>query len=455
MTALTGWRRDLGPTIEERLGAAMTGCERLPVLDRSVQRVLALTDDEDAPTSELVAALESDPALAANILRYANSAHVARPVRAKTVRQAVTMVGRRATRQLCLEAVTFRFFEAAPGNGRTSLGQLHIHAVSVAAVAAATAELVGVATELPHLAGLLHDCGKLLMPIAFGEDEMDALVTAAPCGNARAEAEWARFGVDHAYAGALFAIHSGLDAELVGSIAWHHGGRRGCLAPTPEIACVQLADTVINMLTGAEPDEELLDVALERLGLGREVLDVLAEHATARSGPSIPTAPARLRDKVAELERLAHTDELTGLANRRHWMTTVKDSIRRGCTGAVLLCDVDHFKAINDTHGHSTGDVVLTEIARILARHGIPGRIGGDEFALWLSEHDADHAAELILAEVATAFSGGEAVRVTLSIGIAPIDGPLADALDLADRALYTAKASGRSCACRADVVAA
>ena len=203
------------------------------MLDRSVQRVLALTEDAEAPTSELVAALESDPALAANILRYANSAYVARPIRAKTVRQAVTMVGRRATRQLCLEAVTFRFFELAPGNGRISLGQLHIHAVSVATVAAAAAQLVRIPEELPHLAGLLHDCGKLVMPVAFGDQQMDRLVTSSPWGIARAQAEWARLGVDHAYAGALFAIHSGLDPELAGAIAWHHGGRRGCIAPSP------------------------------------------------------------------------------------------------------------------------------------------------------------------------------------------------------------------------------
>jgi PleD family two-component response regulator len=56
---------------------------------------------------------------------------------------------------------------------------------------------------------------------------------------------------------------------------------------------------------------------------------------------------------------------------------------------------------------------------------------------------------------VASAFPGGEAVHVTVSIGIAPVDGHLAEALDLADRALYTAKASGRACACRADVVPA
>ena len=139
------------------------------------------------------------------------------------------MIGRQATRQLCLEAVTFRFFESAPGNGRLSRGQMHIHAVSVANVAAATAQMVSIPTDVPHLAGLLHDCGKLVMPIAFGEEEMDAIAARHPSGVARSEAEWDRFGIDHAYAGALFAEQSGLDEELVAAIAWHHGGRRGAL----------------------------------------------------------------------------------------------------------------------------------------------------------------------------------------------------------------------------------
>ena len=145
------------------------------MLDKTVQRVLALTEDEQCELGKLVSALESDPAIAVNVLRYANSAHAGRPIPAKTIRQAVVMIGRRATRQLCLEAVTFRFFESAPGNGRASRGQMHLHAVAVARVAAAAAAMVSLPPELPHLAGLLHDCGKLVMPLAFGESRMDQM----------------------------------------------------------------------------------------------------------------------------------------------------------------------------------------------------------------------------------------------------------------------------------------
>ena len=444
------WRRGLDDAIEIRASDAISRCERLPVLDRAVQRVLAITEDEDSATSDLVAALEADPALAANILRFANSAYAGRPIRAKTVRQAVTMAGRKATRQLCLEAVTFRFFETAPGNGHASRGQLHIHAVSVATVAAAAAKLVGISPELPHLAGLLHDCGKLVMPLAFGEQEMDEIAEEHPCGVQRSAAEWEHFGIDHAYAGALFAIQSGLDHDVVDAVAWHHGGRRGCVAPTPEIACVQLADTVVWMLAGASPDTTLLNETLASLGLGPEALDLLAESAT----DSAPGGGV-LANRVEQLERLASTDELTGLSNRRHWMNTVRERVRNGEAGDVLLCDLDFFKAINDTHGHSTGDLVLTEIARILSLYGMAGRLGGDEFAVWLPDgavHSAAAAGDIV-SEVASAFPGHAQLSVSVSIGVAPAGDELADALERADQALYAAKAAGRGCACHAEPV--
>lgn len=442
------WRRGLDARVEARAAEAISRCERLPVLDRAVQRVLAITDDEESATSDLVAALEADPGLAANILRFANSAYAGRPIRAKTVRQAVTMAGRKATRQLCLEAVTFRFFEAAPGNGHASRGQLHIHSVAVAKVAATAAQLVGISPELPHLAGLLHDCGKLVMPLAFGEHEMDEISDAHPCGVQRSAAEWEHFGIDHAYAGALFAIQSGLDEDVVDAVAWHHGGRRGCIAPSPEVACVQLADAVVWMLAGASPDKTLLDETLAILGLGPEALDLLAERATdsAPGGGGLAT-------RVEQLERLASTDELTGLSNRRHWMNTVRERVQGGEQGDVLLCDLDYFKQINDTHGHSTGDLVLTEIARILSLYGTAGRLGGDEFALWLPA-GALHsvaAAEQIVDEVAAAFPDHDRLSVSVSIGVAPAGDDLGDALERADRALYAAKAAGRGQACLAE----
>ena len=438
---VASWHLNLDPEIVALSAAAISRCNGLPVMDRSVQRVLSLTADEQCDLGDLVAALEADPALAVNLLRYANSAYVGRPIQAKTVRQAVVMVGRQATRQLCLEAVTFRFFESAPGNGHMSRGQMHVHAVAVARVAAATATMVSVPTDVPHLAGLLHDCGKLVMPLAFGEEATDEIAAIHPSGAARSAAEWDRFGIDHAYAGAMFAEQSGLAEELVTAIAWHHGGRRGAVAPSAEIGCLQLANTIVGMLAGELPDEELLASMLGAVGLSVDALDELAEAAGA--GPASPPS-AGLGDRVAELERLASTDELTGLANRRHWMATIRETMESGASGNVLLCDLDRFKEVNDTHGHSAGDLVLMEVSRILQHHGVAGRIGGDEFAVWVTGDAPIDVANQIVAEVGTAFDSQNGLSVGVSVGVAPMMRDLSDALEAADRALYKAKSAGR-----------
>ena len=199
------------------------------------------------------------------------------------------------------------------------------------------------------------------------------------------------------------------------------------------------------MLSGELPDEALLDEMLRQLELSNDALDLLAESANANAPTS---GGSGLGNRVAELERLASTDELTGLANRRHWTATVRQALQSGVTGNVLLCDLDHFKQINDTHGHSAGDLVLTEVSRILDRHGLAGRIGGDEFALWVDGDGAAGVAEQIVDEVARAFPSDGALTVGVSIGVAPRTPELAAALEAADRALYTAKAAGRGRAC-------
>ena len=159
------------------------------MLDRTVQRVLALCRDEDSSTGELTAVLENDAEFAANLLRFANSAYASRPVRVRTIRQAVTMAGRVAIGRLAIEAATYRFLEKAPGNGRASVGLMHIHSCAVASCALELAQRSGGAVEVAHLGGLLHDIGKLVMPIAFGEQELDQI---AATGDRRSDARRAR-----------------------------------------------------------------------------------------------------------------------------------------------------------------------------------------------------------------------------------------------------------------------
>jgi diguanylate cyclase (GGDEF)-like protein/putative nucleotidyltransferase with HDIG domain len=433
---------------DTRVHDALRRIGPLPVLGGTVMRIRTLANDPHGTTSDLVAVIEGDEAFSANLLRYANSAANARPIRARTIRQAVTLLGRRALVRIALEAETYRFLERFPGGAELSRGQLHIHAVTVAAYAATTAELRGAHTDTAHLAGLLHDVGKLLMPAAFGVQALEDIAREVPSGSARAELERKRLGLDHAAAGALLVGLSEPADDVTRAIAYHHGGPTGLACPSDETACVQVGDVLAHMITGGDVDRTLLGIALERLQAGPELLDEVAEKA----GVTPTGATGDLAEAVGRLEAVAHTDDLTGLHNRRSWIETVRRDVAAGTHGALLICDVDGFKAVNDTHGHRAGDLVLTEVARVLARHGVAGRLGGDEFGIWVREGEeaGRRAVTRIPEDVVDSLpvelvTGETPLGITVGMAMTPPDGAeVMELIETADRALYAAKPGGR-----------
>jgi diguanylate cyclase (GGDEF)-like protein/putative nucleotidyltransferase with HDIG domain len=439
------------PAVRARLDRTIEDIGPLPVLSGTVARLRELAADPDATTPQLVATIDDDESFSANLLRYANSAAYARPLRARTIHQAVTMVGRDALARIAMESATYSLLEQMPGTGGRSRGAMHLHAVSVASCGVEIAQRTNASVEVVHLAALLHDIGKLVMPLAFGADAVDEIARECPSGSARVALERERLGVDHAFAGALLADQEGIRGELFETISFHHGGLPGPESPTREIACVQLANVVVGMLAGDEADQELVHVALQQLGATPAILDEVAEAALPKQGASASAGDDGLAARIASLERLASTDELTGLANRREWLARTRTRLARGDDGAVLVCDVDRFKQINDKVGHLTADLVLTEIARVLGRHGDAGRLGGDEFALWIAcdAATAQQAAGAIVEEVSGRLPGdGELPAVTVSIGVALTADhgrELTNLLEAADTALYEAKEAGRA----------
>ena len=155
----------------------------------------------------------------------------------------------------------------------------------------------------------------------------------------------------------------------------------------------------------------------------------------------------------ARLEALLREDALTGLSNRRAILTQLGGMVsaarRHGHPLSIAILDLDHFKRINDTHGHKTGDAVLVGPPRRCGSHlraeDQLGRLGGEEFLILLPDTDADaagHAAEKLRVELAAAPTP---VPVTVSIGLATWDGEAPeDLLHRADEALYAAKDAGR-----------
>ena len=214
---------------------------------------------------------------------------------------------------------------------------MHLHAITVAVGAAAARRGGRTSAATPSTsAGLLHDVGKLVLPEVFGEDACDALAREFPGGAERVLAERERFGIDHAQCGALLAERWGLPAEVASIIAWHHGGPTGVGAPNAEIACVQLSDNVAGMLNGNEADHALLEVVARPPRADEPTCSTSwpSRSPTRSSGAAASGGSGRLAQRVAELERLSQTDDLTGLANRRHWLQTTRTALleerRRG-----------------------------------------------------------------------------------------------------------------------------
>ncbi|WP_346618970.1 diguanylate cyclase [Blastococcus montanus] len=201
--------------------------------------------------------------------------------------------------------------------------------------------------------------------------------------------------------------------------------------------------------------------SLGRILVVRDVSEQQARQEAVETLNRQLAEQVRVIDRLrAELAEDAVRDPLTGLHNRRHLDEVLPaDLDRRPRDGrvAVLAVDIDHFKTVNDRFGHGAGDRVLTAVARLLqaaVRDGDTAvRLGGEEFLVILPGAGREQAvarAEQIRRDVAAAVHllDGEAVRVTISAGVAvcPDDeGTAAALLEAADRALYTAKATGRN----------
>ena len=233
----------------------------------------------------------------------------------------------------------------------------------------------------------------------------------------------------------------------------------------------------LALIDRLKSDGDLFNVAVVLVGDGFDVdvvvsalthgaADVLRTPLHPAEAVARATAAARTKALVKELtahndriEELVLLDELTGLRNRRavrHDLETLVATARRHRRSlSAVMIDIDHFKSINDVHGHGAGDAVLMEVARRvegrLRDADVAGRLGGDELLVLLPETDADGAAtlassirEAITAEPVTVPGNGP-IDVTVSLGSASWEGESSiDLLDRADRALYAAKGAGR-----------
>lgn len=204
---------------------------------------------------------------------------------------------------------------------------------------------------------------------------------------------------------------------------------------------------------------EMLETALAA-SVARTEYDAIGQrlHALEREN-------AELSAKNRALTEMTSRDSLTGLFNRWYVLDKIEEELNRawrhGTPLSVMMIDIDHFKNVNDTHGHPTGDQVLQAVGRVLRDscrvYDTPGRFGGEEFCLMLPETKLESTmavAERIRRRVEAmpfALVAGS-VKVTASVGIAGLDSipdeglfGASSLIERADRALYAAKERGRN----------
>ncbi|MDH4162146.1 MAG: diguanylate cyclase [Nitrospirota bacterium] len=204
-------------------------------------------------------------------------------------------------------------------------------------------------------------------------------------------------------------------------------------------------------------------IALENADLYTKLRDLnqrLEEKVEERTADLV-AANERLSVLNQELEQISITDSLTHAFNRRFFMERIRQEVKRanryGNAVSLLMIDIDHFKQVNDTHGHQIGDRVLAGVAGLIASHlrdtDVLARYGGEEFALIATPMDLEGARTLAerirkLVESNT-FAGEVPIRVTVSIGVSAWKSFLQENFEVlireADKALYRAKDAGRN----------
>ena len=477
------------------LHARIRAASNLPSPTAVAARLIEIADDPDLSMTMVVEVLRTDPALSAKLLRLANSPLYARRRRIDTLQQAVTMLGLDA---VMTAALSLTLLSDGEGMGATSLVfRTHwtrsVHAAVAAQVLAQ--RCTGVPPADAFLAALVQDIGVLV--VARLEPQTYGTLGRTSNHGDFVRVELDTLGLDHAEIGAELLESWNLPDHVVEAVRHSHaadGGGNDRLA-----AVVAISGLVADAIAGDVEAGHDATEAAEQIGVDRQVfaavLDDVAKalpelapllHATVPPADrlaelaaelimgrlmSAHAAADRLREDLGRAEHILSAmeqqnriDPLTHLLSRRGLDLALNEHfqqwVRFGWPMAVLFCDIDHFKVVNDTYGHQGGDEALQLVAErvvdVLRDGDVVGRYGGDEIVIILPAVSAEQAA-VVAGRMVEAFDieplhfrNGSDHRQTLSIGISSTEHLVArsavtDLLTAADEALYEAKRQGRN----------
>jgi diguanylate cyclase (GGDEF)-like protein len=484
--------------MNEQLLTRIRQCPSLPSLPTIAMDVLELAQREEVDISEIARTISKDPALSSKILRTVNSSFYGRSQSISQVSQALVILGLQSVKTLVLG---FSLVSNLQQNKATGFKHLDYWKRSIYAATAAktlAAKIHMVQAEECFLAALLQDLGMLVLDQVL-KDEYGPIHEKAGTHRELAAFERAALGMTHAEVSGLLADTWKLPPVLSIPMRHHHDPNvvaDPALRKLTDVAFVAglCADIFVQgnpaeaisevrkycldhfKLTEADCDAMLSEIGNRareiaplfeiKLGKASEFDEILKKANEALVELTLRTQQqaANLEKQNIRLKEQASTDSLTGLANRARFDQFLEEQFALALTQkrsvSLLMLDVDRFKAVNDIHGHQTGDQVLKVLGKLLQTAtratDLAARYGGEELMLILpgtGKATAAAIAESIRRTVAAKLVQCESIAlpVTISIGVATLDpdSPLkqpAHLLKAADLAMYAAKNGGRNC---------
>ena len=473
--------------IPSNLLQKLQSCRTLPSVPGVVLDVLELSQDPDVSIVEIAKTVSRDPALVAKILKVANSPWAGVRRQVTSLGQAVNLLGTNGTMSIALSFSLVRGLQKTTDPTFDHQAYWRRSAISATATLSVGIYIKAAKPEELFLSGLLHDIGILVLSEAVATYSR---LFASCRGNhdLLVETERKELGTDHAQVGSWFLERWGLPTRLLSAIPTSHE-KEGIADPLAKAVAIgsrtaeiwMNPETVAATAAAAEAAHNLLGLSVGQFN------DILEKTAAALpettrnleisigDESSINELLDQAREAILELNIRtlqeaqqfavqAQRDALTSLYNRTYLDQAlgVQFDLSRKLAQPLtaIFIDIDHFKQINDTYGHPTGDSVLVSVARLIESATRTDdtivRYGGDEFVVLLSNTDEDIGAKIAerirLRVEEQPHSTGDDTRIpiTVSVGWATMStkSKIPDATELlavADRSLYLAKTSGRN----------
>lgn len=479
--------------------SSIVNSDALPSIPAVALKVIELCREDDIDIQDVADAISADPALTLRMLKSANSSIFGMSKTVSSLPQAMVVLGIRTVKVM---ALGFALADTVKGGkkGRFDYPRYWRRSLTTAVAARQFAqEFGGVRKDEAFVGGLLSDIGMIAAE-RHNQEQYDEVIERHLAGEGRIhEIEEQVLGITHADVSAMMLANWSMPEAMSHAIRAHHGnGLEELDARAKALGTILNAASEIAGLFSGDVDpacsEDIFNSVAKTCGVTREFLDSVMEVLNQNVNEAAEMFSVDLGDEIsfdqlrhsammqlthlsmsAEQERVsaqsqieswrqrAQTDKLTGVANRQafddHLANTVQDAIDlRGELGLIMM-DIDHFKKLNDTHGHQAGDEALRRVGAcvdgFVEESRFVARYGGEEFAIIVAESSARKLRELA-EQVRESVSkirfqhNGTPLQFTASLGAAHVNftEETVNAEELirrADECLYDAKQDGRN----------